>query len=98
MNEPNFGNLILRLRFSSKFHLQMSCVLSQMKRHEESLIYARLAQLYCEDNIEKSNVLRQQLLNKLKLKDLEEEKIKNFGESSEEILEGKKQTILTDFQ
>jgi len=67
----------------------MCSILSQAKRHEESLIYAKLAQLYCEDNIEKSNVLRMQLLNKLKIKDLEEEKKKNFGETSEEITEGK---------
>ena len=66
----------------------MCSVLSQSKRHEESLIYAKLAQLYCEDNIDKSNVLRIQLINKLRFEDLEEEKKKNFGESSEEIIEG----------
>ena len=51
------GDLILELRFSAKFHLQMSAILSEANRHIEALNEAKLASILCEDNIVKSNYL-----------------------------------------
>ena len=49
-NYSILGDLILELRFSAKFHLQMCAALSQANRHIEALKHAKLAGLICEDN------------------------------------------------
>jgi hypothetical protein len=66
INDPDLGNLVLQLRFSAKFHLQMCSVLSDAERHEEALVYARISKLICFDNILKTNILRQQIHNEYK--------------------------------
>ena len=55
------GDLILELRFCAKFHLQMSVILSQAKRHVDSIKHAKLAALICEDNLIKTHLLYNQL-------------------------------------
>ena len=55
------GDLILELRFCAKFHLQMSVILSEAKRHVDSIRHAKLAALICEDNLIKTNLLYNQL-------------------------------------
>ena len=59
------GDLILELRFCAKFHLQMSVVLSESNRHEESLKHIKLAALICEDNLLKTTYLYNQLKDSL---------------------------------
>ena len=56
-NNTLLGELILELRFSAKFHLQMCAVLSQSNRHIEALKHAKLAGLICEDNLIKTYYL-----------------------------------------
>jgi hypothetical protein len=56
-NYPLLGDLILELRFSAKFHLQMCAALSQANRHIEALKHAKLAGLMCEDNLIKTHYL-----------------------------------------
>ena len=56
-NNTLLGDLILELRFSAKFHLQMCAVLSQSNRHIEALKHAKLAGLICEDNLIKTYYL-----------------------------------------
>ena len=56
-NYSLLGDLILELRFSAKFHLQMCAVLSQANRHIEALKHAKLAGLICEDNVIKTYYL-----------------------------------------
>ena len=63
-NYSSLGDLILELRYSAKFHLQMSAILSEANRHAESLKYARLASIICEDNIVKTNYLFHQIRDK----------------------------------
>ena len=66
-NKDNYqllGDLILELRFSAKFHLQMSDLLSQANRHIEGLRHAKLASVICEDNIIKTNHLYTQIRDK----------------------------------
>lgn len=59
------GDLILELRFCAKFHLQMSVVLSESNRHEDSLKHIKLAALICEDNLLKTTYLYNQLKDSL---------------------------------
>ena len=59
------GDLILELRFCAKFHLQMSVVLSESNRHEDSLKHVKLAALICEDNLFKTTYLYNQLKDSL---------------------------------
>ena len=59
------GDLILELRFCAKFHLQMSVVLSESNRHEESLKHVKIAALICEDNLLKTTYLYNQLKDSL---------------------------------
>ena len=80
------GDLILEMRFSAKFHLQMSAALSQANKHIEALNHAKLAALICEDNIIKTKYLSTQMVNKI------ENNIKNNKENSEII----KYTIIID--
>ena len=56
-NNKLLGDLILELRFSAKFHLQMCAVLSQSNSHIEALKHAKLAGLICEDNLIKTYYL-----------------------------------------
>ena len=56
-NYSLLGDLILELRFSAKFHLQMCAALSQANRHIEALKHAKLAGLICEDNLIKTYYL-----------------------------------------
>ena len=56
-NYSLLGDLILELRFSAKFHLQMCAVLTQANRHIEALKHAKLAGLICEDNLIKTYYL-----------------------------------------
>ena len=56
-NYPLLCYLILELRFSAKFHLQMCAALSQSERHIEALKHAKLAGLMCEDNLIKTHYL-----------------------------------------
>jgi hypothetical protein len=60
-SESNLGDIILQIRFSAKFHLQMCAVLSQNNNHNEALKHARLAALMCEDNIIKTQFLYKQI-------------------------------------
>ena len=56
-NYSLLGDLILELRFSAKFHLQMCAALSQANKHIEALRHAKLACLICEDNLIKTYYL-----------------------------------------
>jgi len=76
------GDLILELRFSAKFHLQMCAALSQANRHIEALKHAKLAGLICEDNLIKTHYLFIQM----KLQNIfsnEKNKINNEGEEND---------------
>ena len=57
------GDLILELRFSAKFHLQMCAVLSQANKHVSALTHAKLAMLMCEDNLTRSFHLYNHIYN-----------------------------------
>lgn len=61
MNNTHLGDIILELRFSAKFHLQMCAVLSQAGDHIQALSHAKLASLMCEDNIVKTYFLYKQI-------------------------------------
>ena len=61
---PKLGDLILELRYSAKFHLQMSSILSEANRHVDSLKEARLASIICQDNIVKTYYLYLQIRDK----------------------------------
>ena len=77
------GDLILELRFSAKFHLQMCAVLSQANRHIEALRHAKLAGLICEDNLIKTHYLFMQM--KLKnIFSLENKNNNNINNDKEE--------------
>ena len=64
--KKNLGDWVLDLRFSAKFHIQMSVILSQAKRHVDSLYHAKLAGLICEDNIIKAYYLYLNIQNDFK--------------------------------
>ena len=63
-DNPLLGDLILEMRFSAKFHLQMCAVLSQAKKHLRALNHAKLALLICEDNLIKTFFLLLQMKSK----------------------------------
>ena len=65
VNYQLLGDLILELRFSAKFHIQMSELLSQVNRHVDALKHAKLASLICEDNLIKSYYLYIQIKDNL---------------------------------
>lgn len=63
-NKENYkllGDLILELRYSAKFHLQMSAIFSEANLHIEALKQAKLASIICEDNLVKTNYLYYQI-------------------------------------
>ena len=64
-NYPLLGDLILELRYSAKFHLQMSALLSEANQHVEALKQAKLASIICEDNLIKTNYLYHQIRENL---------------------------------
>ena len=64
--KKNLGEWVLDLRFSAKFHIQMSVLLSQAKRYVDSLYHAKLAGLICEDNIIKMSYLYQEIQDDFK--------------------------------
>ena len=78
------GDIILELRFSAKFHLQMCAALSLADRHVEALRHAKLAGLICEDNIIKTYYLFIQM--KLKNYILKEKKnmLNNIDNNNDE--------------
>jgi len=79
-NYPLLGDLILELRFSAKFHLQMCAALSQANKHIEALKHAKLACLICEDNIIKTYYLFFQM----KLKNLFSNENKNKNDNDKD--------------
>ncbi|MCQ2816209.1 MAG: hypothetical protein MJ252_02975 [archaeon] len=84
---PLLGDFILELRFSAKFHLQMSAVLSQASKHYDSLKHAKLAALMCEDNLVKTLFLYKQMIEK---KDkFKNDKIKNKKDDEYSLFEDK---------
>ena len=87
------GDLILELRFCAKFHLQMGVVLSEAKRHVDSLKHIKLAALICEDNLIKTTLL----YNELKEILLNNNDINN-NENKNEELESIKQQIKNNYK
>jgi hypothetical protein len=77
-NYSLLGDLILELRFSAKFHLQMCAALSQANKHIEALKHAKLACLICEDNLIKTYYLFFQM----KLKNIFSNENKNNNNKS----------------
>ena len=66
-NKDNYqllGDLILELRYSAKFHLQMSAILSEANRYVDALKHAKLASIICEDNLVKTYYLYFQIRDK----------------------------------
>jgi hypothetical protein len=59
--DKTLGDIILQIRFSAKFHLQMCAVLSQANNHEEAIRHAQIASYMCEDNIIKTYYLFYQI-------------------------------------
>ena len=70
--KKDLGDWVLDLRFSAKFHIQMSVILSQAKRHVDSLYHAKLAGLICEDNIIKAYYLYLNIQNDFKNNNIKE--------------------------
>ena len=70
--KKDLGDWVLDLRFSAKFHIQMSVILSQAKRHVDSLYHAKLAGLICEDNIIKAYYLYLIIQNDFKNNNIKE--------------------------
>ena len=79
------GDMILELRFSAKFHLQMCAVLSQANKHMKALKHAKLALLICEDNLIKTYYLFLQMEKNENLLENTDSEIneKNDDENSE---------------
>jgi hypothetical protein len=65
MNHSQLGDIILQMRFSAKFHLQMCAVLSQSNNHIQALEHARISAIICEDNIIKTHFLFNQLKKRI---------------------------------
>jgi hypothetical protein len=76
------GDIILQMRFSAKFHLQMCAVLSQSNNHTQALEHARISALICEDNIIKTYYLFNQFKRK---KNLENEESPSLEEKIREV-------------
>ena len=85
-NYSLLGDLILELRFSAKFHLQMCAVLSQANKHIEALKHAKLARLICEDNLIKTYYLfiQMKLKNALSFENKSSNKANNNSKECEE--------------
>ena len=58
------GDMILELRYSAKFHLQMYAVLNDANKHVDALKQAKLASILCEDNLVKTHYLYRQFCDK----------------------------------
>ena len=89
------GDMILELRFSAKFHLQMCAVLSQANKHMKALKHAKLALLICEDNLIKTYYLFLQMESKNEnlLDNTDSEIQKKENENSESIKEKNEEKI-----
>ena len=84
-NKENYsllGDLILELRYSAKFHLQMSALLSEASQHIEALKQARLASIICEDNLIKTYYLYHQIRENLIKKDILSNNNKNSNNNN----------------
>jgi tetratricopeptide (TPR) repeat protein len=64
-HNKSLGDIILQVRFSAKFHLQMCSVLSQANNHDEAIQHAQIASYMCEDNIIKTYYLFYQIKDEL---------------------------------
>ena len=82
--EKSLGDLILQLRFSAKFHLQMCAVLSQANNHNDALKHAQMASYICEDNILKTYYLYHQIRDDIK-KNNEEDDLVQLDDKLKEI-------------
>ena len=85
-NYSLLGDLILELRFSAKFHLQICAALSQANRHIEALKHAKLAGLICEDNFIKTYYLfiQMKLKNIFSLENKSSNNINHYNKECEE--------------
>lgn len=85
-NNSLLGEIILELRFSAKFHLQMCAVLSQAGEHTQALTHAKLSSLMCEDNLIKTYFLYKQMEKEKNIYDEDYPKYEEQIKQSEGII------------
>jgi hypothetical protein len=78
--DKTLGDIILQVRFSAKFHLQMCAVLSQANNHDEAIRHAQIAAYMCEDNISKTYYLFYQIKDEISKKMNSDPEGKEFNE------------------
>jgi hypothetical protein len=78
--DKTLGDIILQVRFSAKFHLQMCAVLSQANNHDEAIRHAQIASYMCEDNIGKTYYLFYQIKDEISKKLTNEPEGEEFSE------------------